>query len=66
MKDFFALNSYDKLLNKKVKVTFFDNKVKIGILKRANYYELGEKNHFVVDGQPFYAEYVNSIEEVEE
>lgn len=66
MTNLFALNSYEKLLNKKVKVTFFDKKIKIGVLTRANYYELGSKNHFVVDGQPFYAEYVNSIEEVEE
>ena len=66
MINFFALNSWEKLLNKKVKVTFFDKKIKIGILKRANYYELGDKNHFVVDGQPFYAEYVDNIEEVEE
>lgn len=62
----FSENNFEKLLNKKVKVTFFNGKIKIGILKRANYYELGDKNHFVVDGQPFYAEYVNSIEKVKE
>lgn len=66
MVNFFDENTYEKLLNKKVKVTFFDDRIKIGILKRANYYELGDKDHFVVDGQPFYAEYVSSICEVEE
>ena len=66
MINLFSESDIEKLLNKKVKVTFFDKKVKIGILEIKEYYEFNYKPCFVVDGQPFLAEYVNNIEEVEE
>lgn len=53
------------LIGKKVKVTFFDKRVKVGTLLYKFYSETS-KYAFEVDEQPFYSCYADSIDEVEE
>lgn len=64
-----ALNVTDidckSLIGKKVKVTFFDKRVKVGILQYKLYGDIS-KYAFEVDEQRFHSCYVDSICEVEE